>query len=193
MFTAGSRSAAGQSRGDARDRPLIRRASAWRPSRHPRLARLQELEGSTGIRWVDLNGGALRYSEAQALLNPVCCGELAPRMVRDLLAAGWPAERTYGDGRVSLTPAFRIGRLLENGGWTSAFEPVHLLAGDDWLLSCWLQPRVYHGLGPEVAAPKRTTDELYAAVAETWVVEAGESAADLAESVRRTLAIAVAV
>ncbi len=172
-------------------RRVIRQASAWLPSQHPRPARLQELEESTAIRWVDLYGGDLRYSEAQALLNPVCNGELSPWMVRDLIGAGGsPAAGSYGGGRVSLTATFRTRHLPGDGGVASVFEPVRLLAGDGWLLSCWLSPRVYRGLRAEIGDPDPESDQLYGAVAEAWVANGGESAADLAESVHRELAVA---
>lgn len=172
-------------------RRLIRQASAWLPSRHPQPARLQELEESTGIRWVDLYGGDLRYSEAQALLDPVCNGELTPWMVRDLIGADrLPAADSHNGGRVSVIPAFRTRHLQADHGVTSLFEPVRLLVGDGWLLSSWLPPRVYRGLCAEVVDPDQASDELYGAVAEAWIANGGESAADLADSVRAELAIA---
>ncbi len=171
-------------------RRLIRQASAWLPARHPQPAGLQELEESTAIRWVDLYGGDLRYSEAQALLNPVCDGELTPWMVRDLIGADHiPGADDYNGGRVSVIPAFRTRHLQAEHGVTSVFEPVRLLVGNGWLLSCWLPPRVYRGLRTEGDDPDRAADQLYGAVAEAWIANGGESAADLAETVRAELAV----
>jgi hypothetical protein len=123
---------------------LIRQASAWLPGLEPRVASLQELEGSEEIRWIDLYGGVLRDSEALALLNPVCGRALTPRMVRDLITpARYPAGGSYNAGRIAITAAFRTRHVARDGGdVTSLFEPVDLLAGEDWLLSCWLPPRL---------------------------------------------------
>jgi hypothetical protein len=168
---------------------LIRQASAWLPARHPQPAGLQELEGSTAIRWVDVYGGDLRRSEAQALLNPVCDGELTPWMIRDLIGADRrPFADGYNGARVSVVSAFRTRHLQDGGGVTSMFEPVRLLVGTGWLLGCWYPPRVYRGLRTDGAAVDQESDQLYAAVAEAWIAHGGESAADLAETVRAELA-----
>jgi hypothetical protein len=171
---------------------LIRQASAWLPGREPRQARLQELEVSEAIRWVDLGGGVLRDSEALALLNPVCARELTTRMVRDLITpARYPAGRSYDAGRIAITAGFRTRHVArENGDVTSLFEPVHLLAGEDWLLSCWLPPRVYRGLDDESGGDGEAATELYDAVARAWPASGGETAADLAEAAHRELAVA---
>ncbi len=192
MVTPSSRRAEEAERapgGRIADRRLIRQASAWLPAQSPQPARLQDLETSEAIRWVDLYGGELRDSEAQALLDPVCYGELKPRIVRDLITpARFPADRSYG-GRIGITAAFRTRHLRRDDGVTSVFEPVHLLVGDGWLLSCWLPPRTYRGLSAEVVDPEQASNELYRAVAEAWSDDGGESAADLAESVQRELAL----
>ena len=135
MATASSRLAEQGSGGTAGRRlsdrrRLIRQASAWLPKRRPQPTRLQDLERSEAIRWVDLYGGALRDSEAHALLDPVCRGELGPRMVRDLVTPGrYPATRSYGVGSISITAAFRARHLRPGTNLTSVFEPVHLLPG----------------------------------------------------------------
>ena len=73
---------------------------------------------------------------------------------------------------------------------TSLFEPVHLLAGEDWLLSCWLPARPYRGLDDASAGGDEAADELYRAVAGVWPESGGETAADLAEAAHRELAAA---
>jgi len=168
-------------------RQLIRQASVWLPSEDPQPARLQDLEESSGIRWVDLNGGSLGGFEAQALLDPVCHGELRPRMVRDLVSAGrYPAGRRYDAGQIAISAAFRTRHVRRNGGrLTSVFEPVHLLVGEDWLLTCWLPPRTYRGTG-ELGPEDDAANELYLAVASAWR-DRGQTAADLAELVRQQL------
>jgi hypothetical protein len=171
-------------------RRVIQHASAWQRAEDPQLSKLQDLEASSAIRWVDIYGGELRDSEALALLNPVCRGELKPRMVRDLVAAGrFPAGRTYEFGAVTITSAFKTRPLPdETGGAAAILEPVHLLVGGDWLITCWLPPRVYRGIGTAVDAQDQASDELHRAVATAWRESGGETASDLAELVRSALA-----
>lgn len=194
MITASSPGAAEANRARYihRRQRLIRQASAWLPGQHPRTARLQELEGWEAIRWVDLYGGVLRDSEALALLDPVCAGELTPRMVRDLITpARYPAGRSYDGGHIAITSGFRTRHVPhENGDVTSLFEPVHLLAGEDWLLTCWLPARAYRGLDDASGDGDEAADELYRAVADAWPESGGETAADLAEAAHRELAVA---
>jgi hypothetical protein len=67
---------------------------------------------------------------------------------------------------------------------------VQLLVGNDWLLSCWLPPRVFRGLGDPVDATEDSSNGLYLAVSKRWVTGGADSAADLAILVRRHLAAA---
>jgi hypothetical protein len=174
---------------------LIRQASAWEPGEAPQSAPLQDLEQIDAIRWVDIYAGDLDRGEALALLGPVCHGELTARMVRDLITPRrFPAGRDYPGTSVSITAAFRTRHLQEEGdepgNVTSVFEPVHLLIGPDWLISCWLPPRVFRGDGEALRYADDAAHELYLAVAEAWPGLEGGTAADLAGLVRRELAIA---
>ena len=163
----------------------------------PREMGLQELEQSQAIRWVDLFAGDLANGEALALLGPICGGELTARMARDLVTPRrFPAGRHYPGTEVSITAAFRTRHLQAEGSdsrfgaVTSVFEPVHLLIGSDWMISCWLPPRVFRG-GGEMADQDRDDGEtLYLAVAKAWTETDGETVGDLADLVRRQLAIA---
>jgi hypothetical protein len=163
----------------------------------PREMGLQELEQSQAIRWVDLFAGDLANSEALALLGPICHGELTARMARDLVTPRrFPAGRQYPGTEVSITAAFRTRHLQGEGTGqgdgvvTSVFEPMHLLIGGDWLLTCWLPPRVFRGGGAALDESADDGDVLYRAVAEIWTETDGETAGDLADLVRRQLAVA---
>jgi hypothetical protein len=179
---------------------LIRQASAWLPGRAPEPLPLQDLEESNAIRWVDIYGGDLDGGEVLALLSPICRGALKHRMVRDLITPErFASGGRYGDSPVAISSAFRI-RHLQPGtdegapvgadGVTSVFEPVQLLVGDDWLLSCWLPPRVFRGLGDPVDATEDSSNGLYLAVSKRWVTSGSDSAEDLASLARRQLAAA---
>jgi hypothetical protein len=65
-----------------------------------------------------------------------------------------------------------------------------LLIGADWLISCWLPARVFRGDGDALEDTHDGAAGVYAAVADAWPAGEGETAADLADLVRRELAIA---
>jgi hypothetical protein len=162
----------------------------------PRSLTLQDLEQSEAIRWVDLFASGLANGEALALLAPICRGELTTRMVRDLITPRrFPAGREYPRSGVSITAAFRTRHVQAEGaelelGVTSVFEPVHLLVGSEWMVSCWLPPRVFRGDGEALQEADQASAGLFIAVAESWQATGGETAADLADLIRRELAIA---
>jgi hypothetical protein len=171
-------------------RRLIRQASAWLPSRAPTPAPLQDLERLNGVRWVDLNGAGLGISEAIALLDPVCHGQLRAGLVEPLIGPGRSgADNGRATNGVFLNSAFRIRHVRgADGGRASLFEPVRLLSGVDWLISCWLEPRVYRGMAAAADhGPEGAEDDLYLAVASGWLRDRSSSAADLAGLVRGEL------
>jgi hypothetical protein len=158
---------------------------------------LQDLEESDALRWVDIYGGDLSNGEVLALLAPICGGELTEKMVRDLITPKrFAVGGGYRDSEVVIASAFRIRHLRSgsNGGATndhrasSVFEPVQMLVGDDWLLSCWLPPRVFRGLGAPVHVADDSSSGLYLAVAQRWPTSNASSAAGLAKLVRHELA-----
>ena len=176
---------------------LIRQASAWVPQRAPEPLPLQDLEESDALRWVDIYGGDLSNGEVLALLAPVCRGGLTEKMVRDLITPQrFAAGGSYRDSDVVVMSGFRIRHLRSgtdeteatNGdGSPSVFEPVQMLVGDDWLLSCWLPARVFRGMGDPVPVADDSSSGLYLAVAKRWPTSNASTAEDLAKLVRREL------
>jgi hypothetical protein len=169
---------------------LIRQASAWRPGAAPEQLPLQDLESAEAIRWVDLRGDGLSPAEIAALLEPVCHGELTPRMARDLVTPSrYPAGRAYGAGEVAITAGFSIRRTGDDSP-AAVFDPVHILVGPDWLITCWLPPRPIRTEAQQAREPGPDAGGLYESVAENWQRTEGEDASELADLVRRELAIA---
>jgi hypothetical protein len=169
---------------------LIRQASAWLPSRTPTPVPFQDLEHLDAVRWVDLNGLGLGISEAIALLDPVCHGQLRAGLVEGLIGRGQSgANNGSATNGVFLSSAFRVRHVRgEDGGRASQFEPVRLLSGADWLVSCWLKPRVYRGMAVAAHhAPEGVDDNLFLAVASGWLRERSSTAGDLARLVRGEL------
>jgi hypothetical protein len=174
----------------AAERRLIRQASAWLPSRTPTPAPLQDLEHVDAVRWVDLNGQGLGISEAIALLDPVCQGQLRAGLVEGLIGRGQSgANSENAKNGASLSSAFRVRHVHgEDGRRASLFEPLRLLAGADWLISCWLEPRVYRGMAATGEPAADGIDEnLYLAVASGWLRERSSTAGELARLVRGEL------
>jgi hypothetical protein len=191
---------------------LIRQASAWVPHRAPEPLPLQDLEYWDGLRWVDIYGNGLGNAEVLALLDPICHGELTERMVRDLITPKrFATGGSYRDSEVIITSGFRIRHLSgadENGATNgngngnghkaadgghrvaSVFEPLQLLVGHDWLVSCWLPPRVFRGLKDPVHVADDSSSGLYLGVAKRWPASNATDAAGLAKLVRRELAVA---
>ena len=156
---------------------MIRQASAWLPQRAPEPLPLQDLEQSDALRWVDIYGGDLSKGEVLALLDPICRGQLNEKMVRDLITpeavrgrGELPQQRCAGShppfGFATAAPTQR--KRAEGQRITSVFEPVQLLVGDDWLLSCWHPPRVFRGLSDPVHVADDSSSGLYLAVAKRW-------------------------
>ena len=171
-------------------RRLIRQASAWLPSRTPTPAPLQDLEHLDAVRWVDLNGQGLGISDAIALLDPVCEGQLRAGLVEGLIGLGRsePNGESAKNGTF-LSSAFRVRHVHdEDGRQASLFEPVRLLAGTDWLITCWLEPRVYRGMAAAAQpAGDRVDEGVYLGVASGWLRERSSTAIDLARLVRGEL------
>ena len=176
---------------------LIRQTSAWLPQREPEPLPLQDLEESDALRWVDIYGGDLSHGEVLALLAPICRGQLTQKMVRDLITPQrFAAAGSYRNSDVRAISGFRIRHLHSgaNGSeakdghdGTSIFEPIQMLVGDDWLLSCWLPSRVFRGIGDPVHVADDSSSGLYLAVAKAWPTSNATSAEGLAKLVRHEL------
>jgi hypothetical protein len=176
---------------------LIRQASAWVPRREPEPLPLQDLEESDALRWVDIYGGDLSNGEVLALLAPICRGQLTQKMVRDLITPQrFAAGGNYRNSDVVATSGFRIRHMPSGGNGsaaangqdgTSIFEPVQMLVGSDWLLSCWLPSRVFRGMGDPVPVADESSSGLYLAVAKRWPASNASSAEGLAKLVRHEL------
>ena len=74
----------------------------------------------------------------------------------------------------------------------SVLKPIQILIGEDWLLSAWLPSRLFRGHPAALAVDCEDDDAdlLHRAVAASWHTSGGETAHDLAELIRRELAVA---
>jgi hypothetical protein len=146
---------------------------------------------------VDIDGVGLEIGEVLALLGPICHGQLEKRMVRDLITPQrFAAGGTYRNSEIAITSAFRIRDRADDfegdggGDRASVLEPVQLLVGPDWLLSCWHPPRAFRAMGNASRSGADASDGLYPEVARRWPASDARTAADLAALVKRELAVA---
>jgi uncharacterized membrane protein len=123
-------------------------------------------------------------------------------MLEDLLTPDdAPAGISYGDGTVRLASTFSVeavrgGHQRERGTAQGTgvlrFQPVELLAGERWLISCWHPRRMFQGaikIGEERAD---SADDVFGAVAECWTRRRGGGAGDLGVAVMNELALSYA-
>ena len=131
-------------------------------------------------------------------LGSVCAG-LTVEMVEDLLQPDEePEGKSFGD-RIRLASSFAVeargpggtGRRGEaQGAGELVFQPVELLSGEDWLLTCWHPRRTFVGAGElsdhEPASPP---PGLVESVARRWAGGAGRNAGDLGVLAMHELAL----
>jgi CorA-like Mg2+ transporter protein len=160
------------------------------------------------VRWVDVEVLEPELSEHQIahaareilpLLTHHCGDELDEDMVRDLLDI---QDKRAGQAHVheirSLS-SFKVDarRLAHEEGGTTVgdggeliIHPVEILAGEDWVVTCWHTQRVWRGKDfLDISAPPESRDDLQQGVQERWIAGEGRSAADLAVMLVHELAL----
>jgi hypothetical protein len=161
---------------------------------------LSDLEDAPGVRWIDIHHAELRSARSLGILNRLCGGVLTQRMARDLATPRrFPAAGTYEPTQVRMTAAFLVRHFQLDGEpgnepepVASVLKPIQLLVGDGWLLSAWLPSRLFRGNSAALEADcdGDDPDRLFLTVAVRWPDSEGETAADLADLIRRELEIA---
>jgi hypothetical protein len=120
-------------------------------------------------------------------------------MLEDLLTPDEePEGKRYANGSIRLASSFSVHperpqgkpeRGTAQGVGVLVFQPVELLAGDDWLISCWHPTRTFQGAQKVGEHPPRDSDELWRAVAERWQAGNRGTPGDLGVSVMHELAL----
>jgi hypothetical protein len=177
----------------------------WAPGHGPEPAGLDQAGGPDGICWIDIDiTQAAGAPGLLALIGPLCGGQLELEMVTDLLnCAREPGDRSYGDGQVRLAVAVEVDTreaTSEGAGPGTPAEvrmlvaqPVGILAGDGWLVTCWHRRQAYEGamrVGPP-SGPKPHTG-IAAAVTKRWRPGPGATAGDLGVLILSELALSFA-
>lgn len=178
----------------------IRRISLWEEGKPPREAAASELPGAQGLRWFEVVCGAEETSVVLAALGEHCPGLTKP-MLEDLLTPDeQPKGARYPNG-VRLASSFSVAawrpeeqveRGRPQGVGVLRFQPVELLAGRDWLITCWHPQRVFQGSKVIEEEPPGAGDEVFEGVAERWDRRPCETAGDLGIRVMHELALSYA-
>jgi hypothetical protein len=177
----------------------IRRISVWEEGKPPREVTAAELPGAEGLRWFEIACGAEAADAVLAALQEHCPGLTKP-MLEDLLTPDeQPGGARYSGGIrlassfsiVSWRPEEHVERGRPQGVGILRFQPVELLAGADWLITCWHPQRVFQGSKQIEEEPPGGADELYEGVAGRWGRPCG-TAGDLGIRVLHELALSYA-
>lgn len=179
----------------------IRRVSVWHPENPPIQMRLEEVRNANGFPWIELACGPDRTLPALDVLAEYCPG-LTSQMLEDLLTPDdEPEGNSYMDGAIRLASSFsvvaqrpgeKLARGTPQGVGVLVFQPVELLASDDWLISCWHPRRTFRGPDKIKDDLPGNSDTLYQAVVDRWQRGGRGTPGDLGISVMHELALTYA-
>jgi hypothetical protein len=120
-------------------------------------------------------------------------------MLKDLLTPDdEPRGVSYGDGGIRLASTFsvetsrndlKVERGTPQGIGLLRFQPVELLAGPDWLISCWHPMRTFRGPNKIGEEAPGSTDEIFRGVVDRWLHGRCGGPGDLGLSVMHELAL----
>jgi hypothetical protein len=133
-------------------------------------------EVPAAIPWFDL----ISNSNAEELLPQLSkpCPGLTGEMLDDLLTPDdRPEGVTYAGGRIKLASTFAVdarrleqkrerGKAMRSGALL--FQPVELLASDEWLLTCWHPIRTFAGAEKVAEGAPGPSDVVARDVVEEW-------------------------
>ncbi|MCO5314623.1 MAG: CorA family divalent cation transporter [Solirubrobacterales bacterium] len=152
--------------------------------------------------WFDLTGTELTPDELFRELGPHCPGITAP-MIGDVITPDErPTEVSFEGGDVKLASTFAVHsvnptRREKRGEPVPAgllvIQPVELLAGASWLVTCWHPTRTYYGNQRQDGdGPAEGPEAIRRAVESRWTESSGRTAGDLGVLVMDELALTYA-
>jgi CorA-like Mg2+ transporter protein len=176
----------------------LRQMSLWSPGRGPRPCETADLRADPGFPWIELACGPGSATEVFEELGPHCAS-LERAMLKDLLTPDdEPRGVTYGDGGIRLASTFsvetsrndlKVERGTPQGIGLLRFQPVELLAGPDWLISCWHPMRTFRGPNKIGEEAPGSADEIFRGVVDRWLHGRCGGPGDLGLSVMHELAL----
>jgi Mg2+ and Co2+ transporter CorA len=154
------------------------------------------------VRWFDLSATAdLHIQEVFESLAPYCAANVTLEIFEDLLSPDpRPRVKNLGAG-IRCVSAFRVEACESDDGAkpesTSKagilkFEPVELLVGDRWLITCWHDIEIYRGADRISENDPAPPADLFHEVERCWPSSQMSTASDLALLVLHELALTYA-
>jgi hypothetical protein len=122
----------------------FRRISVWREDGSSQAVELSRLAGAGGFPWFELACGVEEVDGVLAAIREHCPG-LTEAMLEDLLTPDEQPEGKRYEGDVRLASSFgvepwrpdrQVNRGTPQGVGVLRFQPVELLAGESWLITC---------------------------------------------------------
>lgn len=177
-----------------------RQISVWREDGSSLVVEPAEIGGAGGFPWFELACGVEGVDEVLTAIRGHCPGLTEP-MLRDLLTPDEkPEGQRYGDdirlassfSVVPWRPERHVNRGTPQGVGVLRFQPVELLAGESWLVTCWHPQRVFQGSRKVEELPPGEVGDLREAVAARWKRKPGELPGDLGVSIMHELALTYA-
>lgn len=177
------------------DGTFIRSATAWQAGIPPRT--LGSGEDPSAFPWFDLVSGG-SAEKLLPLLTDACPG-LTQEMLEDLLTPDdKPEGLAYAGGRVRLASTFSVearrlegkrerGQAMRSG--ILVFQPVELLASEDWLLTCWHPTRTFAGAEKVSEGECGSSEQVRKEVSQEWVSLDRSGGGDLGILIMNRLAL----
>ncbi len=178
----------------------IRRVSTWRWDGSSEVVQLSEVSRSEGFYWFELTCSAEETGGVLEAVGAHCPG-LTEEMLGDLLTPDDQPEGATYEGNIRLASSFSVSpwrptehseRGRPQGVGVLRFQPVEILAGDSWLITCWHPQRVFQGSVLSDQQPPGPADDLFEAIAKRWKRKPGQQPGDLGISVMHELALTYA-
>jgi Mg2+ and Co2+ transporter CorA len=178
------------------------RATQWSPGSPPEETLLFQADPERGVLWFEIN---VLHADAVSVfdaLEPLCEG-LTEELIEDLLEANVAvrAARKPDAGVVAAAiPGVSASESTTGGdeanrskAGTLVFQPVGLIVGRGWVVSCWHRAKRYRGAKELEVGEPAGYEDVHEAVAGAWAQERLETSADIALAVMREVAGSYAI
>jgi hypothetical protein len=175
----------------------VRHATLWREAVAPVGMDPTSAGPISGTPWFDLVSG----EDAEKLMPHLMehCPGLTTEMLKDLLTPDdQPEGVSYDEGRIRLASTFAVEALRLEGkrergeamrSGVLVFQPVELLASDDWLLTCWHPTRTFVGAEKVSEGPPGSSLEIRREVCQERIASNAPKGGDLGILVMNRLAL----
>lgn len=175
----------------------IRRCSLWREGELPTEIPPTPPADIDGVVWFDVVATAEAAPKLLEHLRPYCPG-ITTDMLEDLLTPDEEPQGTeYARGEIRLASSFSVeGRRMEKEtprgtpqrAGALFFQPVELLAGERWLVTCWHPLQPYDGANRADVCEPGSSDEVFRSVAKKWAETSARTGGDLGVLIMHRLA-----